>query len=154
MILLQILQWLLLRPHQPRNLDKVVVEHWETAVIAFRMFSAAIVGLLLSSDASAEALVLNIASASTKQDPATSGPVLAIELDQGSKKDFAAFTSAHVGGKIELRFDGKVLAEPVIREPVTGGSLYISDPDWTNVMASDLAKQISRLGARMEVISK
>jgi preprotein translocase subunit SecD len=67
--------------------------------------------------------------------------MLAIELDQASKKDLAAFTSAHVGGKIELRFDGKVLADTVIREPVTGGSLYISEPDWTDVMASDLASK-------------
>jgi hypothetical protein len=62
--------------------------------------------------------------------------------------------SRNVGDKIELRFDGKVLVETVIREPVAGGSLYISEPDWTNVMASDLAKQISKPGAKIEVISK
>ena len=118
------------------------------------MFSAAIVGLFLISDSAAETLVLNIASASAKRDSRTLGSMLAIELDQASKKDFAAFTSAHVGGKIELRFDGKVLADTVIREPVTGGSLYISEPDWTDVMASDLAKQISKPGAKIEVISK
>ena len=123
-------------------------------MIAFRMFSAAIVGLFLISDSAAETLVLNIASASAKRDPRTLGPMLAIELDQASKKDFAAFTSAHVGDKIELRFDGKVLVETVIREPVAGGSLYISEPDWTNVMTSDLAKQISKPGAKIEVISK
>jgi preprotein translocase subunit SecD len=118
------------------------------------MFSAAIVGLFLISDSAAETLVLNVASASAKRDPRTLGPMLAIELDQASKKDLAAFTSAHVGSKIELRFDGKVLADTVIREPVTGGSLYISEPDWTNVMASDLAEQMSKPGAKIEVISK
>ena len=78
-------------------------------MIAFRMVSAAIVGLFLISDSAAETLVLNIASASAKRDPRTLGPILAIEMDQASRKDFAAFTSAHVGDKIELRFDGKVL---------------------------------------------
>jgi preprotein translocase subunit SecD len=91
-----------------------VAEHQETAVIAFRMFSAAIVGLFLISDSAAETLVLNIAGASAKRDSRTLGPVLAIELDQASRKDLAAFTSAHVGGKVELRFDGKVLADTVI----------------------------------------
>ena len=87
-------------------------------MIAFRIFSAAIVGLFLISDSAAETLVLNIASASAKRDPRTLGPMLAIELDQASKKDLAAFTSAHVGAKIELRFDAKVLADTVFREPV------------------------------------
>ena len=123
-------------------------------MIAIRMFSAAIVGLFLISDSAAETLALNIAGASVKRDPRTLGPMLAIELDQASRKDFAAFTAAHAGGKIELRFDGKVLLETIIREPVTGGSLSFGDPDWTNVMAGDLAKQISRPGARIEVISK
>ena len=123
-------------------------------MVAFRILSAAIVGLLLISDAAAESLVLNIASASAKRDPRIRGPVLSIELDQASKKDFAAFTAAHVGDKTELRLDGKVLAEPVIREPITGGSLQINGPDWTDVVASDLAKQLSKPDARIEVISK
>ena len=123
-------------------------------MIAFRILSAGIVGLFLISGAAAETLVLNVASASAKRDPRASGPVLSIELDQVSKKDFAAFTTAHVGDKTELRLDGKVLAEPVIREPITGGSLQINGPDWTDVTASDLAKQLSKPGAKIEVISK
>ena len=118
-------------------------------MIAFRMFSAAIVGLFLISDSAAETLVLNIASASAKRDSRTLGPILAIELDQASKKDFAAFTATHVGGKIEIRFDGKA-AEPVIREPVTGGSLISA-----TLIDRRHGKGFSRIsaGRQIEVIS-
>jgi len=63
------------------------------------MFSAAIVGLFLISDSAAETLVLNIASASAKRDPRTLGPMLAIELDQASKKDLAASPLPMSGAK-------------------------------------------------------
>jgi len=44
----------LLRSQQPRKLDRVAVEQRETAVIALRVFTAALVGLFLISDAAAE----------------------------------------------------------------------------------------------------
>jgi hypothetical protein len=44
----------LLRSQPPRKLDRVAVEQRETAVIAFRVFTAALVGLFLISDAAAE----------------------------------------------------------------------------------------------------
>src|SRR6266436_7577515 len=72
-----------------------------------------------------EMIALNVVSAGVDHDVRTGKPLLAIKLDDASRRTFSTFSSTYVGSKTELRVDGKVIAEPVIREPITGGSLHI-----------------------------
>ena len=82
-------------------------------------------GALPISTSAEEIIVLNVVSARVDHDVRTGKPLLAIKLDEASRRTFSTFSSTYVGSKTELRVDGKVIAEPVIREPITGGSLHI-----------------------------
>jgi len=70
---------------------------------------------------------------------------------RGQAKENRMAARTHVGSKIEFRVDGKVLAAPVIREPISSGSIQIDLGDQANT-AADLAAQISRSDARVEVV--
>src|SRR5258705_3334488 len=107
-------------------------------------------GALPVSTSAEEIIVLNVVSARVDQDVRTGKPFLAIKLDEASKRTFSTFSSTYVGGKTELRVDGKVIAEPVIREPITTGSLQIYLGDETE-KANNLAEQVSKQGAKVEV---
>ncbi|SRR6266404_3854444 len=98
-----------------------------------------------------EMIALNVVSAGVDHDVRTGKPFLAIKLDEASKRTFSTFSSTYVGGKTELRVDGKVIAEPVIREPITTGSLQIYLGDETE-KANNLAEQLSKQGAKVEVV--
>ena len=107
-------------------------------------------GALPISTSAEEIIVLNVVSARVDHDR-TGKPLLAIKLDEASRRTFSTFSSTYVGSKTELRVDGKVIAEPVIREPITGGSLHI-DVGGQTEMANSLAEQVSRPGARVEMV--
>ena len=98
-----------------------------------------------------EIIVLNVVSARVDHDVRTGKPLLAIKLDDASRRTFSTFSSTYVGSKTELRVDGKVIAEPVIREPITGGSLEIYLGDQTE-RANNLAEQLSKPGAKVEMV--
>src|SRR5260370_41966361 len=121
--------------------------------VAYAAILLLLLGALPSSiSASAEEImVLNVASARVDHDVRTGKPLLAIKLDEASRRTFSTFSSTYVGSKTELRVDGKVIAEPVIREPITGGSLHIDLGGQTET-ANTLAEQLSRPGARVEVV--
>ena len=108
-------------------------------------------GALPISTSAEEIIVLNVVSARVDHDVRTGKPLLAIKLDEASRRTFSTFSSTYVGSKTELRVDGKVIAEPVIREPITGGSLHI-DVGGQTEMANSLAEQVSRPGARVEMV--
>ena len=116
---------------------------------------AAILLLLVAaqpiSTSAEEMIALNVVSARVDYDVRTGNRFLAIKLDEASKRSFSTFSSTYVGGKTELRVDGKVIAEPVIREPITGGSLEIYLGDQTE-RANNLAEQLSKPGAKVEVV--
>jgi hypothetical protein len=96
-------------------------------------------------------VVLNVVGAAAVHDARTGKPLLAIRLDQLSAKVFAGFSAANVGNKVELRLNGKVLATPVLREPILGGALQIDLGDQSD-MAGSLAEQMSKPGAKVEVV--
>jgi preprotein translocase subunit SecD len=108
-------------------------------------------GALPMSTSAEEIIVLNVVRARVDHDVRTGKPLLAIKLDEASRRTFSTFSSTYVGSKTELRVDGKVIAEPVIREPITGGSLQIYLGDQTET-ADNLAEQLSKPGARVEVV--
>ena len=119
--------------------------------VAYAAILLLLLGALPISSLAEEMIVLNVVSARVDHDVRTGNPLLAIKLDEASRRTFSTFSSTYVGSKTELRVDGKVIAEPVIREPITGGSLHI-DVGGQTEMANSLAEQVSRPGARVEMV--
>lgn len=101
------------------------------------------------SPAPPERISLEAERASATFDSRSGEPVVSIILTEASAKVFAEFTTAHVGRKVAFSIGGNVLATPIIREPILGGSTQISG-DMTVQDATALAKQIYD-GARIDV---
>ena len=116
-----------------------------------RLLCATAISMALTSAATAEALMLTVADARAASDPRTGRAVVTIKLSLSSAQAFAAFTAARVGSKVELRIDGKVIADPVIREPIKGGMLQIDLGDRQDVAASAIAAQMLKPDAKVEV---
>lgn len=55
----------------------------------------------------------------------TGETVVAIHLKYYSRQHFARFSVANVGQVIDVRVDGESVCKPIIREPLTGGTLMI-----------------------------
>jgi preprotein translocase subunit SecD len=119
--------------------------------VAYAAILLLLLGALPISSLAEEMIVLNVVSTRVDHDVRTGNPLLAIKLDEASRRTFSTFSSTYVGSKTELRVDGKVIAEPVIREPITGGSLEIYLGDQTE-RANNLAEQLSKPGAKVEVV--
>ena len=114
-----------------------------------RLLCATTVSMILVSSAVAETLVLRVIDAKVMKDPRTGSPVIAIRLNADSARAFGAFSTAKVGNRAELRVDGKLVAAPVIREPIMGGTLQISGENADAARA--LAEQMLKPDARIEV---
>lgn len=80
---------------------------------------------------------LKVAKVKTSVDPAA-GPAVEIALTPESAKAFEDFTRVALGHKTQLLVDGEVIFEPVVREPIIGGSVTINGLD------SSQAKVIER----------
>jgi preprotein translocase subunit SecD len=60
----------------------------------------------------------------------TSGePVVLFELTEVGTAIFAKVTKRNVGKVIGIFFEGRLLSDPIVREPITGGSVQISGGD-------------------------
>ena len=53
-------------------------------------------------------------------------PVLHIALAPGREKHLERLTASRVGKKLPIRFEGRVVSSPLVREPLTGGRIAIS----------------------------
>jgi hypothetical protein len=58
----------------------------------------------------------------------TADPFLIITLDPVAAADLAALTGRHVGHPLAFRAAARVISEPQINEPITGGQLQLSGP--------------------------
>lgn len=92
---------------------------------------------------------LKIAKAEMTTDGVSYGAAVKIDLTPDSAGAFRDFTTVSVGRTTQIVVDGKVISEPVIREPITGGSVMISVD--STVEALKLAKQLSAPGATITV---
>ena len=54
------------------------------------------------------------------------GPVLHIALAPGFERHLERLTAKRVGRKLPIRFDGRIVSAPLIREPLTGGRIALS----------------------------
>ncbi len=78
-------------------------------------------------------------------DQATNQPVVSFRFNAAGTRQFARVTTENVGLPMAIVLDGVVLAAPIIREPITGGSGQISG-GFTLERADDLAVML-RSGA-------
>lgn len=98
----------------------------------------------------AQSASLTVVAAKVETDKLTSQPVLAIRIAKESSVVLAQLTRDHIGRKVELRVDGKVLSAPVIREPILGTELQISG-DGTAADFEAIAKRLLA-GGVVEVV--
>jgi preprotein translocase subunit SecD len=95
-------------------------------------------------------LRLQIEEATPLLDEHTREPVVTIMLTARSGRLFAELTANNVGRRTELRIDGKVVAAPIIREPIKGGSIQISG-SMTLADAKELADRLNSGSAKVEI---
>jgi hypothetical protein len=95
-------------------------------------------------------LRLQIEKATPVLDERTQEPVVSIILTARSGRLFAELTANNVGRRTELRVDGKVVAAPIIQEPIKGGSIQISG-GMTLADAKELADRLNSGSARVEI---
>jgi preprotein translocase subunit SecD len=120
------------------------------AQFMFRSLFGLIFNLTLSSACFAESVVLDVLSVAPSHDSRTGRPIVQLVLGQKSKQALTAFSSAEIGNKAELRVDGRVVAAPVIREPLST-SIQISDVDWTDEVAAAIANDLAKPNAKIEL---
>jgi preprotein translocase subunit SecD len=108
-----------------------------------------IFSLALGSACLAESLVLDVLSVDQSHDQRTGRPIVTLILGPKSKQALSALSSTELGNKAELRVDGRVIAAPVIREPLST-SIQISDVDWTDEAAAALANELANPNAKIE----
>src|SRR5262245_5880940 len=76
----------------------------------------------LAGAAIGDRIELDVASAEATFDELYGKPVVTFTVTEASERVLAAFTMENVGKRMALRIHGRVIAKPVIREPVMGGS--------------------------------
>lgn len=81
---------------------------------------------------------------------ATNEPVVVITMAPRTSRMFHELTLNNIGRRLVLRIDGKVAAEPIIREAIKGGVVQISG-SMTVKDAADLADRLSKGEAKIEV---
>jgi preprotein translocase subunit SecD len=109
-----------------------------------RSISLALLASLLAVATSlAQPVVLNVISAEAGHDQRTGKPMVMITLGGISGQQMMALTSKHVGEKMALRVNGRVLASVVIREPLVA-RFQMSDSRWSEQDAEQVAGQVSK----------
>jgi hypothetical protein len=83
-------------------------------------------------------------------DARTNEPIVVINMSPRSGRMFQELTQNNIGRRLVLRIDGKIVAEPIIREPILGGVVQISG-GFTVKDAAELAERLSRGEAKVEV---
>jgi beta-lactamase regulating signal transducer with metallopeptidase domain len=79
-------------------------------------------------------------SAKIETDLITRRPIIGIEFTAEGQARFAEVTRTHVGRKIAIVIDGRVISAPVIAEPITGGKAQI-----TGNFSREEAERLARL---------
>lgn len=95
-------------------------------------------------------LRIQVQTAEPSFDKHTNEPVVVITMAPRSGRMFQELTRKHIGGRLVLRVDGKIVAEPIIREEIKGGVVQIAG-NMTLQDAADLAARLSKGEAKVEV---
>ena len=86
-----------------------------------------------------------IASARVVNDPNTGSAVL-INLEDDGARQFAAYTTTHVGDWFAIELDGRVLAIPIVSGPITDGALVLSMPQQDHTVPPEILAAILSAG--------
>ena len=95
-------------------------------------------------------LRIQVQTAEVSADRHTNEPIVVITMAPRSGRMFEKLTFQHIGRRLLLRIDGKVVAEPIIKEAIKGGVVQISG-SMTVKDAADLAERLSKGEAKVEV---
>jgi preprotein translocase subunit SecD len=106
--------------------------------------------LMTASVAQAKPLVLTIEKATATHSSVTAMPVVHIILTADSKKKLEKFTRTHIGRRVDISMDGKVLTSPVIRDAIPGGQIELSG-GMDTAETKALAEALNQPGATMRV---
>ena len=117
----------------------------------FRMVLAtALTSVMLMVPAFAEPVTIEVQKATVAVDPrANDLAVLTITMTPDGRLAFGRFTEEHVGRRVDVRIDGKVVMRPIIREPILRGVLQISGPPLEELR--QLANRLSAGNVKLEV---
>lgn len=102
-----------------------------------------------SSPAAIAPLSLEVLNAQSVLDPLNAQPAVNVVLTSTSAKAFGDFTRAAIGKQTQVLIGGKVVLEPVVREPILGGTLTISGLDTEQAKA--IERQLLAPGATITV---
>jgi preprotein translocase subunit SecD len=83
----------------------------------------------------------DISDAAPSFAPGTKDPVVSFHFNGRGTRRFAHLTEANIGKPIAIALDDTVISDPVIREPITGGSVQISG-NFTLEEANSVAMQL------------
>jgi len=89
-----------------------------------------------------EVLLDYLALRSVKVEHDANGSCLRFTLDEEGARRFAGITVRRLGKRIGIIVDGKLLSAPVVRDPIFGGSLSISE-DFSEQEANNLAAKLN-----------
>ena len=106
---------------------------------------------LVATRADAEPVALEVVSAEAGVDQRTNSPILSLKFSRESARLLADISQKNTGRKADIRIGGRTIVSPVFREPILGGSLQISDKDFTAERAKALAEQITAHRGRIEI---
>jgi preprotein translocase subunit SecD len=84
----------------------------------------------------------DIARAVAQKDPGTGSNGVLVTLTEKGKERFASVTEGSIGKRLAIVVDGKIVAAPVIRTKIPGGSLVVSG-NFTEKEAADLAEKFN-----------
>ena len=107
-------------------------------------------GVLAWTAASAEPLAIEIVSAELGYDQRNGEPVVSFKMSPASARHFAELTSKNIGRKMAVRVDGKTILAPVIREPILGGSVQVSDRAITIEEARQMVERVRAAQTKVE----
>lgn len=122
-----------------------------------RRFHGILLGLVLSSPlvalAASPSLSLEVSKAAVVKDEADGSQRLDVELAPPSRDAFARFTESHVGKRISLLANGKVLTTVTVQSPIAEGKLTISPGQGRyGLTPAELDKLATRLGSGKQSI--
>jgi preprotein translocase subunit SecD len=86
--------------------------------------------------------VTAVKSAGVSTDPLSGSPIVQIVFNTEGTKKFSDITAQHVGKRIAILVDGKVLIAPIVRAPISGGRAHIAG-NLTKEEAEKIAKRIN-----------
>jgi len=116
----------------------------------FLFLCAAIASLPSVSMAQLPPLRLQVEKAEATFDQRTKEPVVLITLTPRSARLFYEFTKQNIGRATVIKIDDQVVAQPVIREAIQGGTVQISG-NFTVDSARELAERLTKGAARVSV---